>query len=69
MNLGPRGSVKSGRFEALLDQRVAVQMELEPVCPENAAAPVDRPCAQIAEEIKRRQITLAVRYIAALRAR
>ena len=29
---GPRGSVKSGRFEALLDKLVAVQMDLEPVC-------------------------------------
>jgi hypothetical protein len=27
-----RGSVKSGRFEALLDKLVAVQMDLEPVC-------------------------------------
>jgi hypothetical protein len=32
MNQGPRGSVKSGRFEALLDKLVAVQMDLEPVC-------------------------------------
>src|ERR1700680_449592 len=31
-NQGPRGSVKSGRFEALLDKLVAVQMDLEPVC-------------------------------------
>jgi hypothetical protein len=29
---GPRGSVSSGRFEALLDKLVAVQMDLEPVC-------------------------------------
>jgi hypothetical protein len=36
---------------------------------ENAAAPVDRPYAQIAEEIKRRQVSLIVRYVAALRAR
>jgi hypothetical protein len=36
---------------------------------ENLAAPVDRPHAQIAEEIKRRQVSLAVRYVAALRAR
>ena len=35
----------------------------------NPAAPVDRPDAPIAEEIKRRQISLAVRYVAALRAR
>ena len=28
---GPR-SAKSGRFEALLDKLVAVQMDLEPVC-------------------------------------
>jgi hypothetical protein len=34
-----------------------------------AAAPVDRQNAQIAEEIKRRQISLAVRYVAAVRAR
>jgi len=34
---------------------------------ENPAAPVDRPDAHIAEEIKRRQISLAVRYVAALR--
>jgi hypothetical protein len=32
MNQGPRGSVKSGRLEALLDKLVAVQMDLEPVC-------------------------------------
>jgi hypothetical protein len=32
MNQGPRGSVKSGRFEALLEKLVAVQMDLEPVC-------------------------------------
>ena len=31
-NQGPRGSVKSGRFESLLDKLVAVQMDLEPVC-------------------------------------
>jgi hypothetical protein len=35
---------------------------------EDPAAP-DRPDAHIAEEIKRRQIALAVRYVAALRAR
>jgi hypothetical protein len=35
----------------------------------NPTAPVDRPHAQIAEEIKRRQVSLAVRYVAALRAR
>jgi hypothetical protein len=29
---GPRGSVSSGQFEALLDKLVAVQMDLEPVC-------------------------------------
>ena len=33
------------------------------------AAPVDHQNAQIAEEIKRRQISLAVRYVAAVRAR
>ena len=33
------------------------------------AVPVDRQNAQIAEEIKRRQISLAVRYVAAVRAR
>ena len=32
MNQGPRGSVKSARFEALLDKLVAVQIDLEPVC-------------------------------------
>jgi hypothetical protein len=37
--------------------------------PENAAAPRDRPDPQIAEEIKRRQISLALRYVAAVRAR
>ena len=31
-NQGPRGSVNPGRFEALLDKLVAVQMDLEPVC-------------------------------------
>jgi hypothetical protein len=149
MNQGPRGSVKSGRFEALLDKLVKVQWDLEPVCgmgteraqvvaslgaiadachvlrsaiadvrniiyeadglttrggintfraygeaertdpsdetfingapydgdqairrgAESRAASVDRPNAQIAEEIKRRQVSLAVRYVAAVRAR
>jgi hypothetical protein len=32
MNQGPRGSVKSARFQALLDKLVAVQGDLEPVC-------------------------------------
>jgi hypothetical protein len=32
MNQGARGSVKSVRFEALLDKLVAVQWGLEPVC-------------------------------------
>jgi len=32
MNQGPGGSVNSGRFEALLDKLVAVEMALEPVC-------------------------------------
>jgi hypothetical protein len=32
VNQGPRGSVNSMRFEALLDKLVAVQMDLEPVC-------------------------------------
>jgi hypothetical protein len=36
---------------------------------ENPAASVDRPGPPIAEEIKRRQVSLAVRYVAALRAR
>ena len=36
---------------------------------EKPAAPVDRQDPQIAEEIKRRQILLAVRYVAAVRAR
>jgi len=36
---------------------------------ENPAASVDRPDAPIAEEIKRRQVSLTVRYVAALRAR
>ena len=36
---------------------------------DNPAAPVDRPDAQIAKEIKRRQVSLTVRYVAALRAR
>lgn len=31
-NQGPRSSVNSARFEALLDKLVAVQMDLEPVC-------------------------------------
>jgi hypothetical protein len=35
---------------------------------ENPAAPVDRPDAHMAEEIKRRQVLLAMRYVAALRA-
>jgi hypothetical protein len=39
MNQGPRGSVKSGRFEALLDKLVAVQMDLEPVCRVGTARP------------------------------
>jgi hypothetical protein len=36
---------------------------------ETPAAPSDYPEVHIAEEIKRRQITLAVRYVAAVRAR
>ena len=36
---------------------------------ENPAAPVDRRDAPISKEIKRRQVSLAVRYVAALRAR
>jgi len=36
---------------------------------ENAAAPGDSPEAQIAHEIKRRQLSLVVRYVSALRAR
>jgi hypothetical protein len=36
---------------------------------ENLAASADRPDAPIAEEIKRRQVSLTVRYVAALRAR
>jgi hypothetical protein len=36
---------------------------------ENPATPVDRQDAQISGEIKRQQISLAVRYVAALRAR
>ena len=35
----------------------------------NPAAPVDCPDAQIAEEIKGRQISLAVRYLTTLHAR
>ena len=34
-----------------------------------AANPIDAPDARIAEEIKRRQISLALRYVAAVRAR
>ena len=37
--------------------------------PENPAAPCDRPDAHISDEIKRRQIALAVRYVAMVRAR
>jgi hypothetical protein len=37
--------------------------------PETPAAPGDHPEAHIADEIKRRQIALAVRYVAAVRAR
>jgi hypothetical protein len=37
--------------------------------PEHSAAPGDRPDAEIADEIKRRQIALAVRYVAMVRAR
>jgi hypothetical protein len=36
---------------------------------ENSSAPGGRPDAHIAEEIKRRQIALAVRYVAMVRAR
>ena len=35
---------------------------------ETPATPVERPDPQIAEEIKRRQIAVAVRYVAAVRA-
>ena len=37
--------------------------------PENPAVPGDRPDAHIAEEIKRQQISLVVRYVAAVRSR
>ncbi|MDQ2963165.1 MAG: hypothetical protein M3R31_08430 [Pseudomonadota bacterium] len=37
--------------------------------PENPAAPGNSSDAQIAKEIKRRQLSLAVRYVAAVRAR
>ena len=37
--------------------------------PENAASPGASPDPQIAEEIKRRQILLALRYVVAVRAR
>jgi hypothetical protein len=36
---------------------------------ENPAAPGDRPDAHALEEIRRRQVSLAVRYVAAVRAR
>jgi hypothetical protein len=36
---------------------------------ENPATPFGAPEARIAEEIKRRQISLALRYVAAVRAR
>jgi hypothetical protein len=36
---------------------------------ENPAAPVDRRDAPISKEIKRRQVSLTMRYVAALRAR
>ena len=69
-------SVKSARFEAILDKLVAVTNGA-PYDPhqatrsdaETSAASIDRPDAQIAEEIRRRQVSLAVRYVAALRAR
>jgi hypothetical protein len=49
-NQGPRGSVKSGRFEALLDKLVAVQMDLEPVCGVGTEkAQVAAPLAAIAD--------------------
>jgi len=37
--------------------------------PQSPAAPGDRSDAHIAEEIKRRQISLVARYVAAVRAR
>lgn len=37
--------------------------------PETPAAPTYHPQANIAEEIKRRQVALAVRYVMAVRAR
>jgi hypothetical protein len=49
---------------ALYDPHQAIRSS-----PEKTAAPGDRPDGQIAEEIKRRQISLAVRYVAAMRAR
>jgi hypothetical protein len=50
MNEGPRGSVKSRRFEALLDKLVAVQMDLEPVCGGgHGRAQVDASLAAIAD--------------------
>jgi hypothetical protein len=36
---------------------------------ENPATPIDAPDLRVAEEIRRRQISLALRYVAAVRAR
>ena len=36
---------------------------------ENPATPIDAPDARVAEEIRRRQVSLALRYVAAARAR
>jgi hypothetical protein len=68
--------VKSARFEAILDKLVAVTNGA-PYDPHQAirsdaetpTASINHPDAQIAEEIKRRQVSLAVRYVEALRAR
>jgi hypothetical protein len=49
---------------ALYDAHQAIRSGVE-----NRAAPAERPHPQIEEEIKRRQVSLAVRYVAALRAR
>jgi hypothetical protein len=55
------GTVING---ALYNARKAIRSSSE-----NAAAPGDSPDAQIAHEIKRRQISLVVRYVSAVRGR
>jgi hypothetical protein len=55
--------------ETVIDGLPYDAREAIPSGAEKPSTPVDAPDARVAEEIKRRQISLALRYVAAVRAR